>query len=52
MFAEQAGRTELTLHASVSKLREEAALHPRGMEQGWSESLDRLAERLTQEVNS
>jgi uncharacterized protein YndB with AHSA1/START domain len=42
-FAEEDGKTKLTLRASVSKSRGEAAPHLAGMEQGWSESLDRLA---------
>ncbi len=42
-FAEEGGKTKLTLHASVSKVRGEAAPHLAGMEQGWSQSLDRLA---------
>ena len=42
-FAEEGGKTKLTVRASVSKVRGEAAPHLAGMEQGWSESLDRLA---------
>jgi len=42
-FTEEGGKTKLTVHARVSKLRDEAAPHLAGMEQGWSESLDRLA---------
>jgi uncharacterized protein YndB with AHSA1/START domain len=45
-FAEQAGKTKLTLRASVSKATAEAAPHLAGMEAGWSQSLDRLAEKV------
>jgi uncharacterized protein YndB with AHSA1/START domain len=42
-FAEEGGKTKLTVHATVSKVKAEAAMHLAGMEQGWSEMLDRLA---------
>lgn len=42
-FAEQDGRTRLTLHASVVKATAAAPRYLKGMEQGWSQSLDRLA---------
>ena len=47
-FAEEGGKTKLTLHATVGKLKAEAATHLAGMEQGWSQALD----RLTEEVNT
>ncbi len=46
-FAEEGAQTKLTLHASVSKVKAQAAPHLAGMEQGWSMSLDRLAEEVT-----
>ena len=45
-FAEEGGKTKLTVHASVSKVTGDAAPHLAGMEQGWSMTLDRLAEEL------
>ena len=45
-FAEESGKTRLTVHASVSKVRAEAAQHLAGMELGWSMTLDRLAEEV------
>jgi uncharacterized protein YndB with AHSA1/START domain len=45
-FAEEGGKTKLTLHAVVSKVKGEAAPHLAGMEQGWNMSLDRLAEEV------
>ena len=44
-LANQGGKTRLTLHASASGTGPEAAAMLRGMEQGWSETLDRLRER-------
>jgi len=43
-FAEHGGKTKLTVHASFSKVRPEAAPHLAGAETGWNMSLDRLAE--------
>jgi uncharacterized protein YndB with AHSA1/START domain len=43
-FAEHGGKTKLTVHASFSKVRPEAAPHLAGAETGWNLSLDRLAE--------
>ena len=48
-FADEGAKTKLTLHASVSKAKPEAARHLAGMEVGWSMSLDRLADRLAEE---
>jgi uncharacterized protein YndB with AHSA1/START domain len=45
-FAEENGKTKLTLHARVTMARGGAAQHLAGMEQGWSLSLDRLAEEV------
>jgi uncharacterized protein YndB with AHSA1/START domain len=43
-FAEHGGKTKLTLHAVVLKATPEAATALAGMEEGWNQSLDRLAE--------
>jgi uncharacterized protein YndB with AHSA1/START domain len=51
-FAEEGGKTKLTLHARVSDVKGDAAQHLAGMEQGWSMSLDRLADRLATEVEA
>jgi hypothetical protein len=45
-FAAEGRRTRLTVQASVSKTKPEAAPHLAGMEQGWSETLDRLGEEV------
>jgi uncharacterized protein YndB with AHSA1/START domain len=45
-FAEFAGKTKVTLHASVSSTTAEGAPHLAGMEEGWSQSLDRFAEHV------
>jgi uncharacterized protein YndB with AHSA1/START domain len=44
-LADEGGRTRLTLHAVAAGVGAEAAAMLRGMEQGWSETLDRLRER-------
>ena len=44
-FASEGGRTRLTLRATAAGTGPEAAGMLRGMEQGWSETLDRLGER-------
>ena len=46
-FSEHGGKTKLTLHARVTKATAEAAPHLAGMEQGWSQSLDRLAQEVS-----
>jgi uncharacterized protein YndB with AHSA1/START domain len=51
-FDDQGGKTKLTLHATVSKVKPEAAQHLAGMELGWSMALDRLADRLAEEVEA
>ncbi len=43
-FEKHGGKTRLTVHASFSKVRPEAAPHLAGAETGWNMSLDRLAE--------
>lgn len=49
-FADEGGKTKFTLHASVGKVRAEGVPHLAGMEQGWSEAVDRLRDRLAQEL--
>jgi uncharacterized protein YndB with AHSA1/START domain len=51
-FAEEGGKTKLTLQARVTDVKGDAAQHLAGMEQGWSMSLDRLADRLATEVEA
>jgi uncharacterized protein YndB with AHSA1/START domain len=46
-FAEHNGKTRLTLHAKVVKATAAAAQALTGMDLGWSQSLDRLAELVT-----
>jgi len=46
-FSEHGGKTKLTLHASVGKATAEAAPHLAGMDQGWNQSLDRLAQEVS-----
>lgn len=46
-FTEQNGKTLLTLKAMVIKAAPEMAAAVAGMEEGWSQSLDKLAEYLT-----
>jgi uncharacterized protein YndB with AHSA1/START domain len=43
-FEDHDGKTKLTVHASFSKIRPEAAPHLAGAEMGWNMSLDRLAD--------
>ena len=45
-FAEQAGKTTLTLQACLVSATAKAAPYLAGMEAGWNQSLDRLAEYL------
>ena len=44
-LADEGGRTRLTLHATAAGAGPEAGAMLDGMEQGWSETLDRLRER-------
>jgi uncharacterized protein YndB with AHSA1/START domain len=46
-FSEHGGKTKLTLHASVAKATAAAAPHLAGMDQGWNQSLDRLAQEVS-----
>jgi uncharacterized protein YndB with AHSA1/START domain len=45
-FADYGGKTELTLQARVVMETAGAARHLAGMEQGWSQTLDRLTEEV------
>jgi len=45
-FAEHGGKTKLTLHRSVVALNGVAVSMLEGMQSGWTQSLDRLAEHL------
>jgi len=45
-FAEQRGRTELTLRARVINATAQAPQYLKGMQAGWTQSLDRLGEHL------
>jgi uncharacterized protein YndB with AHSA1/START domain len=47
-FTDLGGKTKLTLHAVVLKATPDMAGPLSGMEQGWNESLDRLAEYVGQ----
>jgi uncharacterized protein YndB with AHSA1/START domain len=46
-FAEQGGKTKQIMRARVIKSTAEAAPYIKGMEAGWTQSLERLAESLT-----
>jgi uncharacterized protein YndB with AHSA1/START domain len=45
-FVERGGKTELTLQARVIKATTQAPQYLKGMEMGWTQSLDRLGEKL------
>jgi uncharacterized protein YndB with AHSA1/START domain len=45
-FAEEGGETKLTLHTRGSALVEKAIPYLQGMEHGWGQSIDRLADLL------
>ena len=45
-FAEQNGKTKQTMRARVIKTTAQAGPYIAGMEQGWTQSLERLAESL------
>ena len=51
-FEEDAGKTKLTVRPSVSKIKPGAARYLAGIEPGWSQSLDRLRDRLAELVNA
>jgi uncharacterized protein YndB with AHSA1/START domain len=44
LFAEQGGKTKLTLHTRGTAVVEYAAAYLKGMEAGWTQSLEKLAE--------
>jgi uncharacterized protein YndB with AHSA1/START domain len=46
-FAEQAGKTKLTMHARVVSATDEAGRYLSGMEVGWTQSLERLEAFVT-----
>jgi uncharacterized protein YndB with AHSA1/START domain len=43
-FAEENGKTKISLHALVSNITEEGKPYIDGMNEGWNQSIDRLAE--------
>jgi uncharacterized protein YndB with AHSA1/START domain len=47
-FADEAGKTKLTVHASAVGIAPISVQMLAGMEQGWSQSLDRLDEQMRQ----
>jgi uncharacterized protein YndB with AHSA1/START domain len=49
-FTEHDGKTTLVMHASVSKIRAEAAPHLAGMEVGWTQTLERLEQFVTKVI--
>ena len=51
-FAEHDGKTKLTLHAVVVKSTPEVAAALDGMEEGWSQSLDRLGDYVATRAHS
>jgi len=46
-FADVGGKTKLTLHAKVLRMRPEARQYLNGQKVGWSQSLDRLEALVT-----
>lgn len=46
IFEEVSGKTKMTLHVVVTKATSEAEMPLKGMETGWSQSLDKLGEFL------
>ena len=46
-FADEGGKTKLTLHTRGSALVEKAIPYLQGMEYGWGQSIDKLADLLT-----
>ena len=48
LFAEEGKKTRLTIHTRGKAVQSVAIQYLQGMEQGWSMSLDKLAELLTQ----
>lgn len=49
-FERQGGRTKVTVRATISKATTDGLAALEGMEQGWNESLDKLAEELAKEA--
>jgi uncharacterized protein YndB with AHSA1/START domain len=45
-LTEEEGRTKMTLHAGVHKLRPEGKRHIDGMKEGWTQSLERFEEYI------
>jgi len=50
-FAEQDGKTKLTLHTRGVAMVAYAANYLKGMEMGWTQSLEKLADRLASTVS-
>jgi len=50
-FTELGGKTKVTMHATVSKVTPEAKPYLDGMEEGWNQSIVRLAEYLAKNLN-
>ncbi|HUD86199.1 MAG TPA: SRPBCC domain-containing protein, partial [Xanthobacteraceae bacterium] len=46
-FADQAGKTRLTLHTRASAVADKAIMYLQGMEMGWTQSIDKLQALLT-----
>ena len=44
LFEELGGKTKLTVHAAVTKATPEMSFAVSGMDEGWSQSLDKLSE--------
>ena len=50
-FAEEGGKTKLNLHTRGAAVVEKAVAYLQGMEQGWSQSLEKLAGHLSRGVS-
>ncbi|MFZ3312054.1 MAG: SRPBCC domain-containing protein [Xanthobacteraceae bacterium] len=46
-FAEETGKTRMTLHTRANAVVEKAAAYLQGMETGWTMSIDKLQALLT-----
>jgi uncharacterized protein YndB with AHSA1/START domain len=51
-FTEEDGKTKLTLHAAVYSVTDEGRPYLDGMNDGWNQSIDRLAEHVTNPRNN
>jgi uncharacterized protein YndB with AHSA1/START domain len=51
-FIEENGFTKLSLHATVSKIKNEGKHYIDGMDEGWSQSIDRLSALVSNENQS